>query len=193
MAKEFEMTMKGGKELEQLMLKELPATVARRAMLSGMRVSAKPMVNYAKSIVARKSHALKLSIGMKTLRESETKKRLTDPVHSVGLENSAAALQLGPMSGTGKDALLAWAVYKAHYGKSVELKKGSPIGRIRHGHLVEFGFKHTSGKQVPGRPFMEPAANAMAPVFVSRFVGETRKKVLAAIRKHNSRSPVKRL
>lgn len=191
MAKEFEMTMKGGKELEQLMLKQLPATVARRALLSGMRVSAKPMVAYAKSIVAYRSHALQLSIGMRTLRASETKKRLTDPVHAVGLKNSAAAIQLGPMSGTGKDALLAWAVYKSHYGTSVSLKRGSPIGRIRHGHLVEFGFKHTSGKQIPGRPFMEPAANAMAPTFISSFVGETRKKVLAAIRKHNARSTVK--
>lgn len=191
MAQEFEMKMKGARELEQLMQQHLPAKVARRQMLAGMRVSAKPMVNYAKAIVAKKSHALRISIGMRTLSVRETTKRVNDtlnPVSGLGLANSAAALQLGPMSGTGKDALRAWAQYKSFYGKKVNLRRGAPIGRIRHGHLVEFGFTHTSGKQIPARPFMEPAANVMAPTFTNRFVREVRKRVIKAIQKHNATS-----
>lgn len=181
MAKEFTMEMKGARELEQLMLKNLPAKVARSQMLAGMRASAKPMVSYAKAIVAKDSHALKISIGMRTLPVRKTMKR-------AGMESAAAALQLGPMSGTGSNALKAWAVYKAHHGQQVDLKRGVITGRIRHGHLVEFGFRHTSGKQVPARPFMEPAAKAMAPTFVNRFVRETRKRVERAIQKHNATS-----
>lgn len=181
---EVTMTMKGGRELEEFMHRTLPVQVARRSMLAGMRVAGRPMVNYAKAIVARRSHALKLSIGMVTIAQRALGKR-TD------IGGSFAALSLGPTS-YGRRGQLAWSVYKAHYGQEVNLRKGAKIGRIRHGHLVEFGFKHTSGKFVPPRPFMEPAATAMGTTFVNKFVRETRKKVDVAIKRHNARSPVTR-
>lgn len=184
MAKEFEMTMKGGRELEEFMRLKLPVTVARNSMLAGMRVAAKPMVSFAKAKVAKKSHALSLSIGLVTVGHRALGKR-----KDIG--GSFAAISLGPTS-YGRRGLLAWSVYKSHYKQSVSLKRGAKIGRIRHGHLVEFGHKTRSGGRVPGRPFMEPAANAMGPIFVSLFVGETRKKVDAAIRRHNAKSQVKR-
>ena len=184
MAKEFEMTMKGGKELEDFLHRALPVTVARRALLAGMRESAKPMVSYAKVKVARRSHALATSIGTVTFSQKALGKR-----KDIG--GSFAGLSVGPTS-YGHRGKLAWSIYMSHYRKEAELKVRQKVGRIRHGHLVEFGFNHRSGKKVKGRPFMDPAAKAMGPIFVSRFVAETRKKTLAAIKRHNAKSRIKR-
>ena len=161
----------GLKELEKLMLKELPAATSRRAVLGAMRESAKPMRDTAKSKVKKRSGALAESIGIKTVPKGRSK--------------SFASIVVSPMSGN----MMAWAKYLAHYKRSINLagKGGSldtgKIGRIRHGHLVEFGFKHRSGKHVPARPFLRPAADQETPTYIRGFRGFLKKRVHTAITK----------
>lgn len=190
--KKFE--VRGAKELERLMLQHLPATLARKATLAGMRKAAKPMVDMTKAKAPFRSGALRQSIGISTVttRGGTTLSQLTGFVG--GNESTFAAIEIGPLSGGSGASLHAWARYKAFYGPNFGvLKHGrvapSLIGRIRHGHLMEFGFTHTSGKRVRAQPFLGPGFRAGYPIYNSMFVNEVRKKVEAAITKHNARSP----
>lgn len=190
---EVNMKMYGGRELEELMLKHLPVKVARRSMLTGFRKAAQPTMNIAKAKVAVRSGALQKSIGLVTLPQRRTAKM-------VGMESSFAAMRLGPLTGQGRIPLHAWSVYQSYYrGGKVQknrlkftAKKGAPIGQIRHGHLVEWGFKMRDGRKYPGRPFMTPAAQLGGPIFVNTVVSYTRTAVDAAIRRHNAKSSARR-
>lgn len=185
----------GARELERLLVKELPAQVSRRVLLSAMRKSAEPLVQLAKNTAmgstgVPKSNALALSIGSLTFRPSKVPRLVLPPGFS--MKDSAAAIAIGPLSGQTTKPLLAWSRYQQYYNRGViKLKRGAPIGRIRHGHLVEFGFKHHSGKIVKGTRFLERAARAMNPIVAMQMNSVLSKKIAAAIKKHNSRSPVR--
>ena len=196
---EVTMKMTGARELEELMVRELPPAFGRRAMIGGMKKAAVPMVEYASQVresaarlveyakarVAYQSGALQHSIGIQTLRfKSDVKTPLGEP--------AVAWLRLGPLSGSGKTSGQAYLIYKAHYNEGkIDLKRGAPIGRIRHGHLVEWGFTMRDGRKYPGRPFMTPAATVMGKVSVDMVVAETRKKVEASIKRHNAKAKKK--
>ena len=163
--------------------------MARRVLLAALHKAAEPVIARGKitgkGIRGGRSGALRLSLGTMT-------SRLGAPTHPQLNPRTAAAIAGGPLSGGRKQALLAWSLYRAYYKKRViSLKKGSPIGRIRHGHLVEFGFTHRSGKQVPGTHFLEKAVPAMARTSVRRFKKVLSERTIRAIKRHNRRSPVK--
>lgn len=186
---EVNLKMFGARELEELMVKSLPAMVARRTLLAGMRKAAEPTLNYAKAKVPSPSNkgssgALRQSLGMITVGQNKSENQFgSKPV---------AHIRMGPLSGAGARSMSAYAMYVSHYrGGKISLKKGAPIGQIRHGHLVEWGFKMRDGRQYPARPFMGPAAQIGIPIFVSTLVRQTKKKVEAAIKRHNAKSPVK--
>lgn len=185
--------VEGARELEQFMLRELPAKLARKATLQGMRRAAKPMVGIVRAKAPYKSGALKQAIGLKTvpMRGGSTDSQLSGITG--GADSTFAALEIGALSGSSGAALHAWARYKAFYGPNFGvLKRGkispSQIGRIRHAHLMEFGFNHHSGKRVPAQPFLEPGFNSGFLTYKNMLVREVRKQVEAAIRKHNSKS-----
>ena len=173
----WNMKVHGLRELEKIMVEDLPNTVARRVLLSTLRVSAKPMKEAAKNKVVKQSGALAKSIGIKTIRNR-------------GFNKEFASVALAPMSGN----LGAWAMYKDYYGggagstaskiQSGAIRSGdAKKGRIRHGHLVEFGFKHTSGKQVAARPFLRPAFDQEAGGFVNSFRAHLALHVKNAVKK----------
>ena len=173
--KEFEMKLYGLKELERLMEEHLPASASRRVMLKSLHKSAEPSVALAKAYVPKDSGALGISIGTKSWNIGRSYKG-ENP-----WKGAFAGISMGPMSGTGKDALAAWAVYMAHHKRKVELKRGKPIGRIRHGHLVRY----------PARRFLEMAATVGGPQFVEQFKRDARARVIKAIKYHNSKSPAR--
>lgn len=152
----------GLKDLEKLMLETLPAETSRKVTLQAMRDAAKPMVEGAKAKAKRgQSDALSESIGTKTLTARAALNSKYPPF---------ASLSLGPRSGV----MTAWAKYLAHYGRGIKAKE---IGRIRHGHLVEFGFRHKSGKHVPPRPFLRPAFDIHSADFLRYFKGHLKRRI----------------
>lgn len=192
MAKTATLKITGARELERWMLKELPAKLARKSTLAGMRKAAKPMVNIAKAKVAYRSGALQQAIGIRTvpMRGGSTESAL-------GGENTFAAIDIGALSGGQGASLHAWARYLSYYGRGIRISKGgkqstSLIGRIRHAHLVEFGFRHRSGKKVPAQPFLQPAFYAGYSSYYRTLITDIRTKVEASIRRHNSKSPARK-
>ena len=186
----------GAKELERFLVKELPAQVARRVLLSSLREASKPMINLAKATATgpsgrRRSGALAASIGAITIASRKVPRLQLPP--GLTMKDSAAAIAIGPLSGQGSKPLLAWSMYQAYYNRGViKLKRGAPIGRIRHGHLIEFGFKHKkSGKMVKGTHFLERAAVSMGPTMAIRMLSSTRRRTMKAVKKHNSSSPAR--
>lgn len=78
--------------------------------------------------------------------------------------------------------------YIAHY--YTNRGRAAPLGGIagiRHGHLVEFGFTHKSGRRVAARPFLWNSARAKTPEYRRLFAGELKRvierRVKAAARK----------
>lgn len=153
----YSIKVEGLKELEQALLKEIPKE-ARKVLLGGLRDAAQPMLamakGYAKSTDA--SGALSESLALKTVSAKRTK-------HS-------ASILLGPnrMSSTAK------AMYLAYYNQDWDAANDG----IRHGHLVEFGTKHSGAD-----PFLRPALDAAGPFFAHGFAGATWKRLASKIKK----------
>jgi hypothetical protein len=177
--------VEGLRELERLMIDGLPATSSRKVALAAMREAAKPMQASAKRKARKRSGALAESIGFKSY--------LTRRTIGGGKHNTFARLSLGPMSGNAR----AWAKYVAYYQKPIKVtaRNGNVetnIGRMRHSHLIEFGFNHArSGKKIPPMPYLRPAFDEESSGYMSTYRRILKKKVDAAIRKHNARSPAK--
>lgn len=180
--KETTMNIYGLKELEKLMAKELPAAMSRQAVLGAMRASAKPMEKAAKAMVPNKggkaSGALADSIGLKTVPVSKSK--------------YFAVMTLSPLSGD----LAAWTKWMQHYGRTLNVinprtgkADANAVGRIRHGHLVEFGFRHPSGKHVPARPFMRNAFDMTVDKYGDQFYQRLKTRIDNAIKKLNFVGP----
>ena len=165
--------VEGLREVDKFMKESLPDAMARRKVtLQALRESAKPMVDGAKSRADRgRSGSLSESIGIKTISNSRTM-----AAAQASGRNTYAAVAVAPMSGNHK----AWARYLNYYRRGINL---SEVGRLRHAHLVEFGFRHTSGKHVPARPFLRPAFDDHAND-VTRFIkGTLKAKTIRAARK----------
>ena len=187
---EFNIEVKGLKELEDLLARELPAAMARRVLLRSLHVSAKPVIALTKvtgkGAKGGRSGALRLAMGTITTRFGKT------TPHPQLNQDVTAAIAGGPLSGQGNIPLLAWLRYRQYYRKGkIAVKRYAPIGQIRHGHFVEFGFTHKSGTTVPGTHFLENAVFTMAPTSARIFRRELEKSAIRAIKRHNRRSPVK--
>jgi hypothetical protein len=189
MAKEFNMEVKGLKELEDLLVRELPAAMSRGVLLRALHGAAKPVIARTKvtgvGVRGGRSGALRLAMGTIATRFGAA-------AHHQLNQKAAAAIAGGPLSGQGSKPLLAWARYKQYYRKGrIAVKRGAPIGQIRHGHFVEFGFKPKGGTKVPGTHFLEKAVSLMAPTSARIFRKDLEKLTIRAIKRHNRRSPVK--
>lgn len=174
--KHTEMQIFGVKELEHFLVKELPATVSRRVTLNAMRAAAQPMKAAVKahSLKSKRSGALWQSINLKTV-----------PARLSARKGSYASMTLSPMSN-----LSAWARYMSYYKKTA--KSLDSIGRIRHGHLVEFGFRHwKTGQMIPAQPFMRPALDQTASGYIQDFKQRLATRVKNAVKKHRSARGVK--
>ena len=103
-----------------------------------------------------------------------------------------ARLFLAPMSNNAR----SWAKYVAHYKRPIKVSiyKGAPttnIGQMRHSHLVEFGFKHWRAGKIPPNPYLRPAFDEEYQGYINTYKGILRKKIDAAVKKHNGRSGLK--
>lgn len=154
----FKADIRGLKELEQTMRREFPASVSRSVTLAALRDSAKPMRDRAQSYVPVQSGALRESIGFKTV----AKRRST-----------FASVLLGYRSN--EKAWLKWATY---HGRGANFNDPKSIGRIRHGHLIEFGFKHVrSGKYIPGKHPLRTGFDVSYYSFQNRFYDSLKKSI----------------
>ena len=174
--------VEGLKELQDFMSKELPAATNRRVVLSGMRTAAKPTLAAAKFKAKKRSHALEESLGFQSVTKNKSVR-----------EGHFATLLMGPLI-SGPKAMQAYLKYIAFYGKPVRAVGSNgklnvrQIGRIRHAHLVEFGYMARSKgggtrTRVPASPFLRPAFDENAGTFVNTFTGIMRKKIEAAVKK----------
>lgn len=88
-------------------------------------------------------------------------------------QGNAAGVEITPVRYNRK----AIAMYLNHYYPN-GAKLGRTVEGIRHGHLVEFGTKHSSAK-----PFLGPALDQQGQAFINQFAKSIMRKVEAAVRR----------
>jgi len=121
----------------QYVLHQLPLDWQRKSVTSALRAAAKPMAAAAKRHAVKTSGALAESIKIKANRKGR-RGGMVSRVWILPVRTDSKAI----------------AQYMTHYGKGIDSKRIKQ--GIRHGHLVEFGFR-AGNKQVGARPFLQPA------------------------------------
>jgi len=139
-------------------LKELGDKSTTRVLRKAMIKALDPASQAAKQDVPVASGALRQSITRRFLAGSSS--RAAKGLPRLGGRFRA---QLYPA----RKAKRAISKYERYYGRPA--KAG-----IRHGHLVEFGFRARNGRQVAAHPFLRPALEQNAADVVSRFADEMR-------------------
>lgn len=146
----------------------------RKVLNQAMSAAAKQtIVPMAKQLALQGdgSGALSEAIGVRQLNERQLLRR-----------RAAGGIQIVPLRSNRK----AMGLYIAHYyvarGQRVPAKMIN--SGIRHGHLVEWGFKTRRGeKKFTGRPFMGPAAQTMRGAYATRFTRLVRQKIQTNVRR----------
>ena len=116
----------------------------QRLLAATMKTAAKPTMLAAAKQRAKRgdtSGALSESLGLRSQSRAKIKtRRIQGGVEMVPVRDNPRAI----------------AMYIAHYytSRGKVLPTSVIASGIRHGHLVEFGFKHTSGREVSARPFL---------------------------------------
>ena len=169
MTDKFTYKIEGAKELSRFLQKELPKNLQRTSALAGMRKSVKPMVQAAKDNAPFRSGALAASIKQKTVRKRD---------------DNFAALVIAPMT----NVPLAQALWMDRYADgnwSIGVKVRDPY----YGKFQEFGYwNELFQRQMPGKYFMTGAFDTWQPFYRSSFVQHTKKKAIAAAKRHNAKS-----
>lgn len=124
----------GLRHLEKLLTESLPAKAQTKVMVRALRRAGRPMVNSARS-------AYRAIGGSGALAQATSIWQRRKGVRG----NTAGSVEIGPKR-SNKAAL---SKYYQHYRKRATPK--SLIGGVRHGHLVEFGFRSRAGRSVAGR------------------------------------------
>ena len=171
----------GLRELEKFLKEELPDAIQRRNVtISALKDSAESMLQGAKvnaDTVPMQPHSggLSESIGIKAQTRGKTLGQAGD---------TYAAIFIAPM---GKAS--AYNTYVQYWNRGTA---SDWLGdrRLRHGHLVEFGFRHKSGKQVPARPWLRPAFDTYSSDFLRGFKYILKDKVRRAARKNKRKRGV---
>ena len=162
----------GLKELEKFMKDELPDVFERRLeTLKALRDSSESMLAGAKSNTDkfRKSGALGMSLGFKSMTKSATLRSKGD---------TYAAIFLAPLN-----KMEAYQTYVSYYNRgSVDEWLGDH--RIRHGHLLEFGFRHPSGQHIPGQHWLRNAFDTYSGDVIRNFRHFARDRVKKAARRN---------
>lgn len=148
----------------------------RRLLNQAMAGSAKKsFIPMAKQLARRgdSSGALSESIAARAASRSRSLQR-----------SMTAFVQVTPVRFNRK----AIAMYVQHYYTRLGKNPGTKVvtSGIRHGHLVEFGTRHS-----PAQPFLWPAATAQRGKYIAEFAGFLRKKTEAAVRRR-ARTKVRR-
>lgn len=125
----------GLRHLEKLLTETLPAQAQTKVMVRALKVAGRPMVNAAR--IGYRSIGGSGALAQATSVWQRKKGALRG--------DTFASVEIGPKRGN-KAAL---AKYYQHYNKRATPR--TLMGGIRHGHLVEFGFRHRGGRSVAGR------------------------------------------
>lgn len=153
--------VKGLADLDRALL-QLGGVVGRRELRGSMLAAMEPMVEAARrnAIAIAKSGALALAMGARFQVE-----RLATGFFGRSDTVSAAVVSAGPI----RSDRAARAVYTVYYRRG---RPGRLLRGIFHGHLVEFGTRHS-----PARPVLRPAFDATHQQVVGRFVEELRTRI----------------
>ena len=172
---EFSGKVEGHKDVMKTMQAAFPADPKQQQRLlnAAMRKSAqRSILPLAKNLALTGdgSGALSESLGIRAQKQKDLRrKKLAGGVQIVSVRNNMNAI----------------ALYMNHYytsrGKTVPASVA--FSGIRHGHLVEWGFIHTSGKAVSGSPFLWPAARYGASGYKRHFAADLKKKIVAAVKR----------
>jgi HK97 gp10 family phage protein len=129
----------GLREVQKLLVEQLPARARTRVLARALRAGAVPMRDAARINAAGLggSGALAKSMGIWTRKRSG--------------RDTAASVEIGPR----RSSKAALARYFSYYGKKPTPKQMA--AGLRHGHLVEWGTRRT-----PPRRFMQRAFDAHA-------------------------------
>jgi len=142
-------------------MKELQADIQLKVMRSALRESAKPPVRAAKANLQRtgtaSSDALAASIGIKKRTDRNATKTIAYLVGPIENDKGAAAQ------------------YRSFYGRG-----GSGI---YHGHLLEFGTKHSNERR-----WLRPAIDSTYQESIAVFSDQMKRKIKRAAAKADARS-----
>ena len=140
----------------------------RKSLLVGaMRMAAsKTILSSAKrrALISDGSGALSESLGIRT---QSTGKMRTKP--------AAAGIEIVPVRGNRKAIMMYINHYYAQRGKAAPAN--IVTSGIRHGHLVEFGTRHSAAQ-----PYLWPAAQSQTKSYIRRFARDLSKKIESAVR-----------
>jgi len=137
----------GLKELEDKLVRTIPAKAQTKVLRRALRIASRPMLNSARSKARRgKSNSLAIAMSVWNVRQGQRRR-------------TAASIEVGPRRNN-KRALVAY--YNFYKGKTPTPQQ--LINGIRHGHLVEWGTKGT-----PAHPFMRPAMDAHGQEVIRNF------------------------
>ena len=141
-------TLKGTKELRAL-LRKAPDAILDRAIAPATRRAMAPVSRTAKQRITQlrlhdRSGLLRKSIGVRAKRYRR---------------KGTMWVGIGPRTG---------------FRQMVTTRTGRVLLRdpIRYAHLVELGFRHRSGVQVPRRPFMDTAIREHLPTIIPQLTSE---------------------
>jgi hypothetical protein len=148
-----------------------------RLLNSAMGAAAAPTILATAKQLAMQgdgSGALSESLGIRSTGLRKTLKR-----------GKAASVEIVPIRDNKKAMRMYVDYYYTKRGKIPHI--GILNSGIRHGHLVEWGFRHVSGVDVPARSFLRAAVQARYKGYKSRFAKNLRKKTEAAVRRARRR------
>ncbi|NNF65984.1 MAG: hypothetical protein HKM98_00580 [Gammaproteobacteria bacterium] len=154
-----EIQIDGLKELDRK-LKSLHEDARWPTLRRALMKSSNPIVKTARNLVSKRSGALARSIG-----KYSKKGRFNDEIGTVSV---------GPK----RNVKAAVSLYQQYYGKrATGSKSKKKRDGIRHGHLIEFGTKHS-----PARPFLRPAFHANVTRVVKGFSAELKKSIAKTVK-----------
>ena len=130
-----DLKVEGLDHLQRVLTEQLPAKAQTKVMVRALKRSARPMVDAARA--GYRSLGASGSLAQATNAWQRKKGALRG--------DTFASVEVGPR----RRNRAALAKYYEYYRKAVRPK--ALINGVRHGHLVEFGFKHRGGKSVAGK------------------------------------------
>jgi len=167
----LEAHVEGLADLEKLMTRSLPVTARRRVVQSAMVKAVKPV----RDSIRAKYNALG---GSGALARSVAAWRVRKALR--GKPDTFASIEVGPKR-SNKRALAQY-----FNSRGITPTPARLINGIRHGHLVEFGFTHRSGKSVAGKHILQSTAEAQFSNITTRFRHFWKLEIDKAVRKHRS-------
>lgn len=147
MADAIKVKVDGLKQIEDKLLRLIPKKAQQKVLRRGLRKAGNPMLQHLRA-GARRGKSNSLSIAMRVWNVKKGQTRIT-----------AASVEMGPKRSDKRAIAAYWSFYTGQTPTPAQFLNG-----IRHGHLVEWGTKHS-----PAKPFMRPGFDANARTLIARF------------------------